>query len=89
VCRRSIRRRQPHFHNVFVDLGFLRDIVRPGGLIVLDDCGWPSVATAARYFELNTSWRPQPIGQPTRLRAFRLPSPRFEPAFQDFKPFHL
>src|SRR5579864_1056899 len=32
------------FHNVFVDLYFLREIVRPGGLIVLDDCDWPSVA---------------------------------------------
>ena len=76
------------FHNVFVDLFFLREIVRPGGLIVLDDCGWPSVATAVRYFELNTGWTPQPIGPPTRLRAFRLPNPRFEPAFQDFKPFN-
>jgi predicted O-methyltransferase YrrM len=28
------------FHNVFVDLYILREIVRPGGLIVLDDCDW-------------------------------------------------
>jgi predicted O-methyltransferase YrrM len=77
------------FHNVFVDLCFLREIVRPGGLIVLDDCGWSSVATAVRYFELNTGWTPQLIGQPTRLRAFRLPSTWFEPAFEDFKPFQL
>ncbi|MBV9322443.1 MAG: class I SAM-dependent methyltransferase [Chloroflexi bacterium] len=77
------------FHNVFVDLCFLREIVRPGGLIVLDDCDWPSVATAVRYFELNAGWTPQPIGRPTRLRAFRLPSPRFEPAFQDFKSFNV
>jgi hypothetical protein len=41
------------FHNVFVDLTFLRDLVRPGGLIILDDCQWSSVATAARYFEVN------------------------------------
>jgi predicted O-methyltransferase YrrM len=75
------------FHNVFVDLYFLREIVRPGGLIVLDDCDWVSVATAVRYFELNTHWTPHPIGTPTRLRAFRLPSPRFEPAFEDFKAF--
>jgi predicted O-methyltransferase YrrM len=44
------------FHNVFVDLYFLRELVRPGGLIVLDDCQWPSVATAVRYFEVNTGW---------------------------------
>ena len=75
------------FHNVFVDLYFLREIVRPGGLIVLDDCQWPSVATAVRYFELNARWTPHPIGAKTRLRAFRLPNESFEPAFQEFKVF--
>jgi predicted O-methyltransferase YrrM len=76
------------FHNVFVDLYFLRQLVRPGGLIVLDDCQWPSVATAVRYFELNTGWQPQPIATTTRLTAFRLPDPPVEPAFWDFKPFN-
>ncbi len=75
------------FHNVFVDLYFLRELVRPGGLVVLDDCQWPSVATAVRYFEVNTGWLPQPIVQPTRLRAFRLPDPRVEPSFESFRPF--
>jgi hypothetical protein len=50
-----------HFHNVFVDLRFLWGLVRPGGLIILDDCQWPSVATAVRYFELNIGRRPEPI----------------------------
>lgn len=77
------------FHNVFVDLAFLREIVRPGGLIVLDDCQHPSVATAARYFVLNTGWTPEPIDRPTRLSAFRLPDPRVEPPFEDFTPFQL
>jgi predicted O-methyltransferase YrrM len=75
------------FHNVFVDLYYLRDLVRPGGLIVLDDCQWPSVATAVHYFEVNTGWRPEAIDQPTRLRAYRSPDPRVEPGFEDFKPF--
>jgi toxin HigB-1 len=44
------------FHNVFVDLFYLRELVRPGGLVILDDCGYLSVATAARYFEVNTGW---------------------------------
>jgi predicted O-methyltransferase YrrM len=74
------------FHNVFVDLFFLRELVRPGGLVVLDDCHWPSVATAVRYFELNTGWQSQPIAEPTRLRAFRLPDPRLEPGFETFTP---
>lgn len=75
------------FHNVFVDLFFLRDLVHPGGLIILDDCNWPSVATAVRYFELNTGWQEQPLDRPTRLRGFRLPNPRHEPAFDSFTPF--
>ncbi len=77
------------FHNVFVDLFFLREIVRPGGLIVLDDCDWPSVATALRYFEVNAGWRPEPRGLLPRLRAFRLPDPRVEPRFEDFSPFGI
>ena len=49
------------FHNVFVDLYYLQMIVRPGGLIVLDDYWWPGVATAARYFETNLGWRPHAL----------------------------
>ncbi|MDQ4133230.1 MAG: class I SAM-dependent methyltransferase [Actinomycetota bacterium] len=75
------------FHNVFVDLFFLRELVRPGGLVVLDDCRWSSVATAVRYFELNTGWQEEPITGETRLRAYRLPKPKVEPSFRDFQPF--
>src|SRR6266496_1178360 len=63
------------FHNVFVDLFYLRELVRPGGLVILDDCEWPSVATAVRYFETTTGWQRVALTQPTRLRAFRLPDP--------------
>jgi hypothetical protein len=75
------------FHNLFVDLYFLRELVRPSGLIIMDDCQWQSVATAVGYFEVNTGWRRQAIDQPTRLRAFRLPDPGVEPSFEEFKPF--
>jgi cephalosporin hydroxylase len=77
------------FHNVFVDLAFLRDLVRPGGLIIMDDSDLPSVATAVRYFERNTGWLPEPIARQTRIRAYRLPNPPVEPSFEDFKPFGL
>lgn len=77
------------FHNVFVDLYFLGEVTRPGGLVILDDCDWPSVATAARYFELNVGWSQQPISAPTRLSAFRLPAPRSEPKFEEFKSFAI
>jgi predicted O-methyltransferase YrrM len=77
------------FHNVFADLFYLRELVRPGGLVILDDCSYPSVATAVRYFEANTGWQMEPIPAPTRLRAFRLPIERAEPGFESFKPFGL
>jgi predicted O-methyltransferase YrrM len=73
------------FHEVFVDLYFLRKLVRPGGLIILDDASWPSVGAALRYFDLNLAWRPVDIAG--RLTARRLPDEPFEPAFTDFKPF--
>lgn len=75
------------FHNVFVDLVFLQELVRPGGLIVLDDGDLPSVATAVRYFELNAGWLREPIGNDTRIWAYRLPNPRVDPSFEDFTPF--
>ena len=75
------------FHNLFVDLYFLRELVRPGGLLVLDDCEWPSIATAVRYFQINTGWQPEAIDQQIRLRGFRLPDGRVEPSFEEFKPF--
>jgi len=73
------------FHEVFVDLYFLRKLVRPGGLIILDDATWPSVAIALRYFDLNLGW--QPVSIAGRLTARRLPPEPVEPAFTDFKPF--
>jgi predicted O-methyltransferase YrrM len=75
------------FHNVFIDLFYLGELVRPGGLVVIDDYDWPSVATAARYFQLNSGWAMEPIAAPTRLRALRLPIPRLEPSLEDFVPF--
>ncbi|WP_255951927.1 class I SAM-dependent methyltransferase [Streptomyces odontomachi] len=86
-----------HFHNVFVDLVFLGEIVRPGGIVVLDDVWWPSVGAAVAYFETNLGWRPVPgaltdgttdpaSGRP-RTRAYRLPDPRPTLDFKEFRPF--
>jgi hypothetical protein len=91
------------FHEVFVDLYFLRKIVRPAGLIVIDDNWAPSVRTAARYYERNLGWIAIPgafargtpwtvgTGLPDeavpRCRAFRLPDQSFEPSFEEFRAF--
>ena len=60
-----------------------------GGLIVLDDCEWPSVANAMRYFEVNASWQSETISGPTRLRTFRLPDSHAEASFESFTPFAI
>jgi predicted O-methyltransferase YrrM len=91
------------FHEVFVDLYFLRKIVRPGGLIVMDDNWALSVRTAARYYEQNLGWIAIPDAFVSgtlwtidtglaaealpRCRAFRLPDPSFEPPFAEFRAF--
>jgi predicted O-methyltransferase YrrM len=73
------------FHEVFLDLYFLRKLIRPGGLIILDDIEWPSVASALHYYDRNLGWEPVDIAG--RLAARRLPETRSEPAFTQFKPF--
>ena len=91
------------FHEVFVDLYFLRKIVKPGGLILLDDDYQPPVRAAVRYYEQNLGFTELPEAFAAgslkhlggdgaaevvrRCRAVRLPDPSFEPAFEDFKPF--
>lgn len=84
------------FHEVFLDLYYLRKIVRPGGLIVLDDHWWTSVATAARYYHTYLGWEPVlglfdhgtrgPETDQPRMRAYRLPQTPLERGFKDFEP---
>lgn len=91
------------FHEIFVDLYFLRKIVRPGGTIIIDDDWTPSVRTAVRYYERNLGWTAildafaggtlRNIGDDAaaetvpRCRALRLPDPSVEPDFHQFQPF--
>jgi hypothetical protein len=77
------------FHNVFVDLYYLQMIIRPGGLIVLDDYWWPAITTASRYFETNLGWRGEDIanGTPGRLCALRLPESPLTVDFKKLTPF--
>ena len=72
------------FHNVFVDLYFLRELVRPHGLVILDDIAIPSVASAALYFELYCGWTRHPLEGSARLCAYRLPSSPVDPVLGDF-----
>jgi predicted O-methyltransferase YrrM len=44
------------FDGVFVDLVYLGRLVRPGGIVFLDDYQLPSVARAVSFFLTNLSW---------------------------------
>ncbi|GAA2887605.1 class I SAM-dependent methyltransferase [Streptomyces mexicanus] len=63
------------FHEVFVDLYFLRKIVRPGGLIVVDDYDVPSVRTAVHYYERNLGWTAIPDAFPGDAAAAAIAGP--------------
>ena len=41
---------------MFVDLVYLRRLVRPGGILFLDDYQLPAVARAASFFVTNLGW---------------------------------
>ena len=44
------------FDAVFVDLYYLGQLLRPGGIIFLDDHQLPGVARAASFFTANLGW---------------------------------
>lgn len=74
------------FHEVFVDLYYLRKLVRPGGLIVVDD-DVPPVRAALRYYTTNLGWTELPSSHPWRCTAIRLPEVLTEPSYEAFMPF--
>jgi predicted O-methyltransferase YrrM len=56
------------FDPAFVDIFFMTLLVRPGGLIVVDDMWMPAIRLAVAYFEANVGLELLPDAMP---RAFR------------------
>src|SRR5215470_8878927 len=50
------------FDAVFVDLYYLGRLLRPGGIVFLDDYQLPSVASAASFFTANLGWGVEETG---------------------------
>ena len=44
------------FDGVFLDLVYLGRLVRPGGVVFLDDFGLPAIARAVSFFLTNRGW---------------------------------
>jgi predicted O-methyltransferase YrrM len=56
------------FEGVFLELYFMTRLVRPRGLIVVDDMWMPSVRTAVAYVERNLGATPEPDALPNGFR---------------------
>jgi predicted O-methyltransferase YrrM len=68
------------FEGVFLDLYFMTRLVRPGGLIVVDDMWMPSVRTAVAYVERNLGATLAPDALPNAFRWRRRPLSRGVPS---------
>jgi predicted O-methyltransferase YrrM len=78
------------FDGVFLDLVYLMRLVKPGGVVFLDDYQLPSVARAATFFVTNLGWRleevsaPNPLHQWAVLRTSEAPDRRRFDHFVEF-----
>jgi predicted O-methyltransferase YrrM len=78
------------FDGVFVDLYYAGRLVRPGGVVMIDDYQLPALARAVSFFASNLGWSieelapPDPHHQWAVLRTSRLPDRRAFDFFVDF-----
>ena len=78
------------FDGVFVDLFYLGRLVRPGGIVFLDDYQLPAVARAASFFASNLGWTLEEVSAPDDLhrwavlRTSAVPDARPYDHFVDF-----
>ena len=68
------------FEGVFLDLYFMTRLVRPGGLIVVDDMWMPAVRTAVAYVVRNLAANLEPDALPNAFRWRRRPLSRGVPS---------
>jgi len=52
------------FDGVFVDLAYLARLVRPGGVVFLDDYQLPAIQRAVSFWEKNVGWRVEEVSPP-------------------------
>jgi len=67
------------FEGVFLDLYFMTRLVRPGGLVVVDDMWMPAVRTAVAYVDRNLGVTLEPDGLPNAFRWRKRPLGRGVP----------
>jgi predicted O-methyltransferase YrrM len=67
------------FEGVFLDLYFMTRLIKPGGLVVVDDLWMPAVRTAIAYVEKNLGATLEPDALPNGFRWRRRPLSRGVP----------
>jgi predicted O-methyltransferase YrrM len=76
----------------FCDIFFGSRLVRPGGLIIVDDVWMPAVTTAVHYFVSNSvlvhETRPE-LEATKRFAILRVPTARAQRAWDHFQPFDV
>jgi predicted O-methyltransferase YrrM len=78
------------FDGVFVDLFYTGRLLRPGGVVILDDYQLPAIERASSFFRNNLGWEieklspPDPHHQWIVMRTARLPDRRPFDLFVDF-----
>jgi predicted O-methyltransferase YrrM len=78
------------FEYVFVDLAYLGRMLRPEGIVFLDDYQLPAVARAAAFFVRNLDWTVEEVSPPDEhhqwavLRTYGRPDERPYDYFVDF-----
>lgn len=78
------------FDYVFVDLFYTLQLVRPGGLIILDDLWMPAVRAAIAFFAKNLEVQttvPDPTGPARRYLTLRVPAKPSNRAWDHFAEF--
>jgi len=72
------------FDWVFVDLFYLGRLVRPGGVIFIDDYQLPAIARAASFFVANRGWKLESVSPADDLHQWAVLRTDMEP---DTRPF--
>lgn len=60
------------FEAVFVDVAYLGRLVRPGGVLVMDDYQLPAVARAASFFVMNLAWTLEEVSPADHLHQWAI-----------------
>jgi predicted O-methyltransferase YrrM len=68
------------FEGVFLDIYYMTRLVKPGGLVVVDDMWMPAVRMAVAYVEKNLGARLEPDALPSAFRWRRRPLSRGVPS---------